>query len=261
MSVGESSLDWALKRDRWLIVFGLTVAIVVSWSYLLTGAGMSMSMTMDTPVTWSSTYFLMVLVMWWVMMAAMMLPSAAPTILLFAALNRKMNERGHAAVPAGVFASAYVTVWGGFSVLATLLQMKLDQAALLDPVMTRASVALGGVLLLAAGVYQLTPLKYACLRRCRSPIHFLSHRWKKGPRGAFLMGLEHGAFCLGCCWVMMGVLFYAGVMNLAWIAGIALYVLLEKLAPAGQWLSRMAGIALIVWGGAVLTRSLSAGLL
>ncbi len=247
MSVGESSLDWALKRDRWLIVFGLTVAIVVSWSYLLTGAGMSMSMSMsmDTPVTWSASYFLMVLVMWWVMMAAMMLPSAAPTILLFAALNRKMNERGHAAVPAGVFASAYVTVWGGFSVLATLLQMKLDQAALLDPVMASASVALGGVLLLAAGVYQLTPLKYACLRHCRSPIHFLSHRWKKGPRGAFLMGLEHGAFCLGCCWVLMALLFVGGVMNLYWIAGLAAYVLAEKLLPHGQRTVRVTGVALI----------------
>ncbi len=259
MSAAESSLDWALKRDRWLVVSGLTVAIVVAWAYLLNGAGMSMSM--DTPVTWSVSYFLIVLVMWWVMMAAMMLPSAAPTILLFAALNRKLNERGHAAVPASVFASAYLFVWGGFSVLATLLQMKLDQAALLDPMMASASVALGGVLLLAAGVYQLTPLKYACLRHCRSPIHFLSHRWKKGARGAFLMGLEHGSFCLGCCWVMMGLLFYAGVMNLAWIAGIALYVLLEKLAPAGQWLGRTAGVALIIWGVVVLTRSLSAGLL
>ncbi|MDX1529436.1 MAG: DUF2182 domain-containing protein, partial [Gammaproteobacteria bacterium] len=231
MNAAESSLDWALKRDRWLVVSGLAAAIAISWVFLLNGAGMSV--TMDMPVTWSAPYFSMVLVMWWVMMAAMMLPSAAPTILLFAALNRKLNERGHAAVPAGVFASAYVIVWGGFSVLATLLQMKLDQAALLDPMMASASVALGGVLLLAAGVYQLTPLKHACLRHCRSPIHFLSHRWRKGPRGAFLMGLEHGAFCLGCCWVMMGLLFYAGVMNLAWIAGIALYVLLEKLAPAG----------------------------
>ncbi len=250
MSAEASSLKWALKRDRLIVVASLCVAIALSWAYLLAGAGVDMSM--HGSMNWTVSYFFVVLVMWWVMMAAMMLPSAAPTILLFSTLNRKMRERGHAAVPAGVFASAYVIVWGGFSLLAALLQMQLDKIALLNPMMASASATLGGVLLMAAGVYQLTPLKYACLRHCRSPLDFFAHRWKKGPRGAFLMGLEHGAFCLGCCWVMMGLLFYAGVMNLFWIIGIALYVLLEKLAPLGHWLSRFAGAALIVWGAVVL---------
>lgn len=250
-----SALDWALKRDRRLVVVGLTVAIVLTWIYLLAGAGMSMSMSMDGPMTWSLPYFLLVLVMWWVMMAAMMLPSAAPTILLFASLNRKLGERGHRTVPAGLFASAYLVVWGGFSLIATLAQMQLDRLALLNPTMASASVPLGGALLLAAGVYQLTPLKYACLRRCRSPLDFFGRRWKKGPGGAFVMGLEHGGFCLGCCWVMMGLLFYAGVMNLWWILGLASYILLEKLAPAGHRLSRIAGVALIAWGGVVLAMS------
>ncbi len=259
MSVEASSLDRALKRDRLIVIGGLSAVIALSWIYLLTGAGMSISM--DGPASWSLSYFLLVVVMWWVMMAAMMLPSAAPTILLFATLSRKMGERGQAVVPAGVFASAYVVVWGGFSLLATLLQMQVDKVALLNPMMASASVTLGGVLLVAAGVYQLTPLKYACLRHCRTPIHFFAHRWKRGRRGAFLMGLEHGAFCLGCCWVMMGLLFYAGVMNLLWIAGLALYVLMEKLAPAGHWLSRIAGGALVVWGAVVLARTLPSGVL
>lgn len=255
MSAEASSLDRVLKRDRRLVIVGLGAAIVLAWSYLLAGAGMSISM--DGPTSWTFSYFLVVLVMWWVMMAAMMLPSAAPTILLFAALNRKMGERGHATVPAGIFASGYLIVWSGFSLVAATLQMQLDKIALLNPMMASTSVTLGGVLLLAAGVYQLTPLKYACLRHCRSPIHFFAHRWKKGRRGAFMMGVGHGAFCLGCCWVMMGLLFYAGVMNLFWIVGIALYVLLEKLAPAGHWLSRIAGSALIAWGAVVVATSLA----
>ncbi|MDH3412069.1 MAG: DUF2182 domain-containing protein [Gammaproteobacteria bacterium] len=259
MSAKASSLDWALKRECRLLIVGLCVAIALSWAYLLAGAGMSISL--EGPTSWTVSYFFVVLVMWWAMMAAMMLPSAAPTMLLFATLNRKLGERGHAAVPSGLFASAYVIVWGGFSVLATLLQLQLDKFALLNPMIASASVPLGGALLLAAGVYQLTPLKHACLRHCRSPIHFFGHRWKKGPRGAFLMGLEHGAFCLGCCWMIMGLLFYAGVMNLLWIIGLALYVLLEKLAPAGHWLGRFAGLALIIWGAVVLAGSLPNGLI
>ncbi len=250
MVADASSLDRALKQDRRLVIAGLIAAVALCWAYLLSGAGMSASM--DPSPGWTVAHFFVVLVMWWVMMAAMMLPSAAPTILLFASLNRKLSERGHAAAPAGLFAAAYMVVWGGFSLLAALLQMQLDRLALLNPMMASASVTLGGVLLLAAGVYQLTPLKHACLRHCRSPLDFFGRRWKKGAGGAFLMGMEHGAFCFGCCWVMMGLLFYAGVMNLWWIIGLALYVLLEKAAPAGHLLSRFAGAALIVWGAVIL---------
>ena len=256
MSVRASALDRALRRDRLIVIAGLSAAILLSWIYLVSGAGMDMSMSIPmairSPMAWTVTYFFVVLVMWWVMMAAMMLPSAAPTILLFATLSRKMGERGQAAAPTGLFASAYLIVWGGFSLIATLAQMQLDRLTLLDPMMTSASTTLGGVLLLAAGIYQLTPLKHACLRHCRSPLHFFGHRWKKGARGAFVMGLEHGAFCLGCCWVMMGLLFYAGVMNMWWIIGLALYVLFEKVAPAGHWVSRFSGGAFIVWGALVL---------
>lgn len=255
MHAGSAALEWALRRDRRIVLGGLIVAIILAWAYLLAGAGMSMDASM--PARWSPGYFAVVLVMWWMMMIAMMLPSAAPTILLFAALNRKMGERGDVVVPAGIFAAAYLIVWGAFSLVAALAQMQLDRLALLDPMMAGASVTLGGLLLIGAGVYQLTPLKYACLRRCRSPLQFFGRRFRKGRAGAFLMGLEHGAFCLGCCWVMMGLLFYAGVMNLWWILGLALYVLLEKSAPAGHWLSRTAGAVLIVWGTVVLAQSVT----
>ena len=248
MNTDAPTLKRALGRDRRIVIGGLLTAIALSWAYLLTGAGMPML----APAAWTPAYFALMLVMWWVMMAAMMLPSAAPTILLFAALSRKSAERGDPAVSTGVFASAYVIVWGGFSLLATVAQMQLDGLALLSPMMKSASVPLGATLLIAAGVYQMTPLKYACLRHCRTPIDFFARRWQHGAKGALLMGLEHGAFCLGCCWVMMGLLFYAGVVNLFWVAGLAIYILVEKLAPAGQTISRFAGVALILWGVAVL---------
>ena len=238
MSANAPALYRVLGRDRRIVIGGLLAAIALSWSYLLTGAGMPM----PAPAVWTPAYFALMLVMWWVMMAAMMLPSAAPTILLFAALSQKSAERGDPVVSTSIFATAYIIVWGGFSLLATFAQMQLDDLALLSPMMNSASVPLGAALLIAAGVYQMTPLKYACLRHCRTPIDFFAHRWRRGAKGALLMGLEHGAFCLGCCWVIMALLFYAGVMNLLWIAGLALYVLLEKLAPAGQLISRYAGL-------------------
>ena len=248
MSANAPALNRALGRDRRIVIGGLLAAIALSWGYLLTGAGISP----PAPTAWTPAYFTLMLVMWCVMMAAMMLPSAAPTILLFAALSRKSAERGDPAVSAIVFAAAYVIVWSGFGLLATFAQMQLDDLALLSPMIKTASVPLGATLLIAAGVYQMTPLKYACLRRCRTPIDFFARRWRPGAKGALLMGLAHGGFCLGCCWVMMGLLFYAGVMNLLWVAGLALYVLLEKLAPAGQGISRFAGVVLILWGVAVL---------
>ena len=248
MSANAPALNRALGRDRRIVIGGLLAVIALSWAYLLTGAGIPM----PASAAWTPAYFALMLAMWWLMMAAMMLPSAAPTILLFATLSRKTAERGDPTVSAVVFAAAYVIVWGGFSLLATFAQMQLDGLALLSPMMKSASVPLGAALLIAAGVYQMTPLKHACLRHCRSPIDFFARRWRRGAKGALLMGLEHGGFCLGCCWVMMGLLFYAGVMNLLWVAGLALYVLLEKLAPAGLVISRFAGVVLILWGVAVL---------
>ncbi len=186
------------------------------------------------------------------MMAAMMLPSAAPMILLYATIARRRSERGESATAAGVFAFGYLAVWSVFSLAATALQHELEKAALLSPMMEATSITLAGAVLIAAGLYQWTPLKQACLRYCRSPLDFLLAYWRPGAPGAFLMGLRHGAVCLGCCWLLMLLLFAGGVMNLAWIAGIAVFVLVEKLSPAGHWIGRAAGALLVAWGGATL---------
>lgn len=250
-----STLQWALKRERWIVSGSLAGVIALAWAYILAGAGMTMGEMSSSGASampiWTPGYFVLMLIMWWVMMIAMMLPSAAPMILLFAALNAKNEQAGNRAVPTYVFAAGYIAAWGGFSVVATGLQWALEELTLLTPMMARASVAFGAALLISAGLYQLTPLKHACLRHCRAPLHYLGRRWRNGMEGALSMGFEHGVYCIGCCWVLMALLFYGGVMNLTWIIGIALYVLVEKVAPAGHWIGRFSGVGLVVWGGIV----------
>ena len=264
MIAAKRTLELVLRHDRAVTFVGLALMIVLSWAYLLGGAGMDMAASpsaadasdevMSAMATlrpaWGLGYAVLMLAMWWVMMLAMMLPSAAPMILLFTAINRKNGDGSTASVAAFVF--AYVFVWGGFSVIATASQWGLEEVALLSPMMMSTSAFLGGALLVAAGIWQLTPMKHACLRHCRSPIHILAHGWHPGARGAFRMGLEHGAFCLGCCWLLMVLLFYGGVMNLWWIVGLAVYVSIEKIVPAGHWIGRGAGGPLILWGVSVI---------
>jgi predicted metal-binding membrane protein len=283
-------LESVLRRDHLVVIAALGVVIVASWAYILAGAGMGTSafemttmpappagmarsdgdtseMAMDddapgamrdmtmaamTPAAWTLGYAVLMLFMWWIMMVAMMLPSAAPMILLFAMINRKQREKGAPYVPTGIFAAGYVLVWGGFSLVAVAAQWGLERTGLLSSTMASTSVMLGAGLLIAAGVYQLTPLKRACLRHCRSPIFFISHHWRPGGLGALRMGIEHGVFCTGCCWFLMALLFYGGIMNLYWIAGLALFVLLEKTIPAGHWFGRLTGILLIAWGGGLV---------
>jgi predicted metal-binding membrane protein len=186
--------------------------------------------------------------MWAVMMVAMMVPTAAPMILIFANVNRKRQEQERPYVPTAVFLSGYLLVWTGFSVLATLAQWGLHEAALLSPMMVSTSSILGGILLLAAGIFQWTPLKYACLKHCRSPLSFLMTDWREGYRGALIMGLKHGSYCTGCCWFLMALLFVAGVMNLLWVATITAFVLVEKAVPRGDLVGRIAGVALCIAG-------------
>ena len=260
MTVGSPGLERVLKRDRQIVIVGLVFVSLASWLYILTGAGMDTGnmapMSGDAMLTmrhaWTPAYFALMLAMWWVMMVAMMLPSATPMVLLFATVNRKSQQQGRPYVATSVFAAGYLVAWGGFSLVAVLLQWGLEQLALLSQMMQTTSLYLGAGLLVGAGVYQLTPLKNACLRHCRSPLYFIAHHWRQGTGGAFRMGLEHGLFCLGCCWVLMALLFYGGVMNLWWIAGLALYVLIEKLAPLGPRLGHYAGGLLILWGAGVL---------
>jgi predicted metal-binding membrane protein len=250
----SSAIEAVVRRDRMIVFGGLAAVVVIAWLYILSIAGTGMPAL--RPMAWTAGTAVMMFFMWWIMMIAMMLPSAAPMILLFATVNRKAAERGNPYVPTGVFAAGYLAMWGGFSVVAAGLQWGLEATGLLSSMMASTSLVLGGGLLIAAGAWQLTPLKQACLRHCRSPLHFITHRWRTGRFGALRMGLEHGAYCLGCCWFLMGLLFYGGVMNLYWIAGLALFVLLEKTIPAGHWLGRVTGAGLVAWGGYMIAIAL-----
>jgi len=232
------------------VLTGIGGVTALSWLYLVDMArGMeSMPMAMMGLRPWTISHFGMMFAMWVIMMVGMMLPSATPTTLVYAAIARKAEREGAFVAPTGVFVLGYLLMWALFSFGATLAQWALEAGALLSPMMVSKSPALGGALLLAAGVYQMTPAKNACLEHCRSPAHFLSEQWRPGRAGAFRMGIEHGAFCLGCCWVLMGLLFVGGVMNLLWIAAITLYVLLEKLLPFGMGAGRFAGLGMIASG-------------
>ncbi len=264
----SSIIETVIKRDRLILIGGLVAVVVISWVYILGGAGMDMTafeMTAITknasamviqPASWTPTYALFMFFMWWVMMIAMMIPSASPMILLFAAINRKQRVKGTPIVSTSVFLLGYIIVWGGFSLLATTLQWSLERVGLVSAIIFATGGLLSGLVLILAGVYQLTPLKHACLRHCRSPIQFITHHWRKGPFGAWHMGIEHGVFCLGCCWTLMALLFVGGVMNLFWIVGLAIFVLLEKTIPAGHQMGSLGGIGLIVWGAVMLAIAL-----
>jgi predicted metal-binding membrane protein len=186
--------------------------------------------------------------MWAIMMVAMMLPSAAPTILLFGSVSRRRAQEGRPSVPVAVFTLGYLAVWVFYAIVAGVIQWELHRLTLLSPTMAAASPLLAGGLLIAAGLYQWFPLKGACLSHCRSPLHFFSTEWREGTGGALAMGMRHGTYCVGCCWLLMALLFVAGVMNLAWVVVLAGFVLVEKLLPRGLWVSRVAGLALVAWG-------------
>ena len=251
---GFTPLEMVLRRDRMVVLAGLIGVAALAWAYTVYLAydmehmDMGMSMAMPMMQSWSLMDFASMFIMWTVMMVAMMVPTAAPMILVFANINRKQRELDKPYVSSAIFLSGYLLVWTGFSALATLAQWGLHEAALLSPMMVSTSPILGGVLLLAAGLFQWTPLKYACLNHCRSPLGFLMTDWRDGRRGALLMGLKHGSYCTGCCWFLMALLFVAGVMNLLWVAAITAFVLIEKVAPRGDLIGRAAGVVLCAAG-------------
>jgi predicted metal-binding membrane protein len=255
--MSETALDVVLRRDRIIVGVALAMLVVAAWLSLFrfarTMPGMAMSdampgMAMTEMHAWSVIDVGGLVVMWAVMMVAMMTPSAAPMILVFAAVHRRRASEGRPAVPVSVFVLGYLAVWTTFSVTAALAQTTLHAAALLSPAMATESPLITGAILVAAGLYQWTPLKYACLTVCRSPLGFIMSHWREGRSGAFVMGVRHGLYCLGCCWALMALLFVAGVMNLVWVAAIAVAVLLEKVVPRGDVVGRLAGVALIVGG-------------
>lgn len=261
-----TALEGALRRERAVIAAGLATLAVLAWVYVYQGAGMGMSAldmtdfalfphlhpdvagSMDAP--WA-----IVVAMWWVMMVAMMVPSASPLVLLYARVLhvRSAQDPGAAYVPATLVVAGYLSVWLLFSVIAAAVQRALEPAGLISEMMLWSkSAGLSAAVLCAAGLYQFSPLKHACLRQCRAPASFLTQYWRPGTRGAFLLGMRHGAYCVGCCWVLMALLFVGGVMNLAWIAALSLLVLVERLAPAGRLIGNATGWVLIAWGVATL---------
>lgn len=250
----DSAIAAAVRRDRVVTLAGLAAVVALAWAYLWLGAaemdhGAMAGMTMAAmPAAFSAGAIAVTFAMWTVMMAAMMLPSAAPAILLYGALVRKSGARGTVLPGVWIFAGGYLLIWTGFSAVAAALQTLLEHAALLTPAMTSASAVLSALALIAAGVYQLTPLKQACLGKCRNPLEFFMMHWRAGPGGAVGMGLLHGVYCVGCCWALMLLLFVAGVMNLLWVALIAAFVFVEKLFPAIPAVSRTASAALILAG-------------
>ena len=251
-----TTLKSVLARDRAIVLAGLAGVVVCAWIYLIYLArnmgGMGMdaggAMAMAKAASWTFGDFVAMFAMWAIMMVGMMLPSAAPMIVMFSTISRKHRADGRHFPPAGVFASGYVLAWTGFSLAATVLQWGLQSLLLMSPMMKTTSPMIGGALFALAGIYQFTPLKHACLKFCRSPLAFLLTRWRDGYGGALRMGVEHGAFCLGCCWALMIVLFAVGVMNLFWVAAITVFVLVEKLVPGGEAVARIAGVGLIAAG-------------
>lgn len=244
-----------LGAERLAVVLSLAGVVGLAWLYLWReAAALHSAMAMDMPgmTPMDGIGVGLTLVMWLVMMAGMMLPSAAPMVLLYGAMVRRNAQHGSVLPTVWIFVGGYLLVWAGFSLCAAFLQALLQHAALVSPMMVASSKGLTALLLAAAGVYQLTPLKQRCLRHCREPVQFLMTHWRPGRAGALRMGLEHGAYCLGCCWMLMLLLFAVGVMNLAWVAALAAFVFVEKLLPAGRFTSRFAGAALLALGAATL---------
>lgn len=258
---GSTRLEGTLRRDRMIVLIGLIGISALAWAYLiyLTIEMGTMEMAMDmasSMQSWTAMDLVLLFVMWTVMMVAMMVPTATAMIVAFATINRRRRTQEQPYVPTAIFFGGYVMVWTGFSALATFAQWGLHEAAFLSPMMVSMSPMLGSMLLLTAGVFQWTPLKYACLKHCRSPLGFLMTDWREGPWGALIMGLRHGMYCTGCCWFLMALLFVAGVMNLLWVVTITLFVLVEKVAPHGDIMGRIAGGVLVAAGLVLLSHGL-----
>ena len=237
--MGSSAADLTgrlLRRERAIVLGGVALLALLGWWYTIRGAAMPGGMAMQAPPLGA------LVSMWWLMMVAMMLPSAVPAILLYSRV-REMRGGDAGIAQSWVFLAGYLVVWLLFSILAAVSQRQVA-----GPGMALGNRYAEATLLIAAGVYELTPLKNACLTLCRSPAEFLSRHWRPGWTGAVRLGVLHGLECLGCCWMLLLLLFVGGVMNLLWIVGLTLIVAAEKMLPRGEWFARAAGVALVAWG-------------
>lgn len=264
MSKLNSFLSTAGKRDRLITVASLIAITMLAWVYMIHAATNMASMdasrmqgmSMPAMQIWHINDFLLTFLMWIVMMAGMMIPSATPMILTFLSVKRQ-RQADQTSLPATfIFVLGYLAIWALYSAAATLLQWGLHSANLLSPAMAGANPFFNGTLLILAGIYQFTPWKNACMLSCRTPLGFLIAEWRDGARGAFAMGARHGIYCVGCCWLLMALLFAVGVMNLLWGAIITGVVLLEKVVQGGQWISRTIGLLAMAWGVWLLVQTI-----
>src|SRR5262249_29946840 len=262
----RTAIETVLRHDRAIVVGALFVLAGLAWVYMLWLAadmdmgGMDMSgfriipagmaLMMPTTAPWSATEFAFAFAMWAVMMVGMMTPSATPMILVYARVRRQAAKQRKPFATIAWFASGYLLVWIGFALVATFAHWALERGSLLTPTMAAASAVLGGTVLIVAGVYQWTPLKDACLRQCQAPLQFIQRHggFRPDAFGSLALGGRHGAYCVGCCWVLMALLFVGGVMNVLWIAAVTIFVLLEKTFPGGRVISRVSGAGLFAGG-------------
>jgi predicted metal-binding membrane protein len=272
----DAAINAVLRRDRAIVLSAIVAITGLAWAYVLwlvanmdMGMGSSMGTSMDKTMSgmgamlmpafrpWSVVDFTYMFVMWAVMMVGMMMPSVTPMVLLYASIGRKAAQSGSPLAATGWFVAGYLLAWTAFSLAATVAQWQLSRLALITPMMASASDLFGGLLLVAAGLYQWSPLKYACLTHCQSPLGFLITRggFSASPWRSLRLGAEHGSLCVGCCWVLMALLFVGGVMNLLWIAGLTIFVLLEKIIPTGRLVPRLAGAAMAAAGLFLLYRT------
>ena len=261
------ALEAILRRERAVVAAGLAALVALAWIFVWHGAGMGMSALDMTRATLfphreaeipgeMDGEILVVVFMWWTMMIAMMTPSAAPLVLLYMRVaHHREGERaaGTAIAPAAFLAAGYLLAWLLFSVAAAVAQEMLQPAGLISGMMLWSkTAAMSATILALAGLYQLTPLKRSCLAKCRAPAQFLAQNWRPGRIGAISLGMRHGAYCVGCCWILMALLFVGGVMNLVWIAALTVLVFAEKLAPWGETISKATGAVLLLWAAATL---------
>jgi predicted metal-binding membrane protein len=262
----DPALESVLRRDRIVVAAALVMLAGLAWAYVLwLAAGIDMGGTdmsgfriipagvvlmMPANVPWNATELAFVFAMWAVMMVGMMTPSAAPMILIYAGFGRQAKTDGKPFAATGWFAAGYLLTWISFALVATVAQWALEQYALLTPMMESASHFFGGIVLIAAGLYQWTPFKDVCLRQCQSPWLFIQNRggFRRDAAGSLALGVRHGAYCVGCCWVLMALLFVGGVMNVLWIALITILVFAEKIIPARHLVSRIAGAGFVLTG-------------
>lgn len=241
----------AFRRDRAIIFLSLVTVTLLAWLYLFTQPSHGIEHQghgMAHPQPWETGELLVAFVMWSVMMVGMMIPSASPFILTYTVTRQRHHGPSQSVAATGFFVLGYLAVWTAYSALAAATQWSLHAWTLLTPELVAAMPFLAGALLITAGVFQWTSLKHACLSHCRSPLGFITNQWRDGLTGAFTMGVKHGAYCVGCCWALMLLMFVVGVMNLLWMALLAIYLLFEKVAPGGHLIGRYAGGAFALAG-------------